>query len=78
VAFQPASLTAPSGQVTVDLTNQDLFWHSFTMNRPAVNLDVPVGGERRVTFSAEPGSYEFYCRVPGHRQAGMVGALRVG
>jgi uncharacterized cupredoxin-like copper-binding protein len=77
-AFQPASLTAPSGQVTVDLTNQDLFWHSFTMDRPAVNLDVPVGGERRVTFSAEPGSYEFYCRVPGHRQAGMVGTLRVG
>ena len=78
VAFQPASLTAPSGQVTVDLTNQDLFWHSFTMDRPAVNLDVPVGGERRITFSAEPGSYEFYCRVPGHRQAGMVGTLRVG
>jgi uncharacterized cupredoxin-like copper-binding protein len=78
VAFQPASLTAPSGQVTVDLTNQDLFWHSFTMDRPAVNLDVPVGGERRLTFSAGPGSYAFYCRVPGHRQAGMVGTLRVG
>jgi plastocyanin len=42
------------------------------------HLDVPVGGERRITFSAEPGSYEFYCRVPGHRQAGMVGTLRVG
>jgi hypothetical protein len=42
------------------------------------HLDVPVGGERRITFSAEPGSYEFYRWVPGHRQAGMVGTLRVG
>jgi plastocyanin len=77
-AFQPATLTAPSGQVTVSLTNHDLFWHSFTIDQPAVNLDVPVGGARRVTFTLPPGSYQFYCRVPGHRQAGMVGTLRVG
>jgi plastocyanin len=77
-AFHPATLTSPSGQVTVDLTNRDLFWHSFTIDRPAVNVDVPVGGARRVTFTVPPGTYQFYCRVPGHRQAGMIGTLRVG
>ncbi len=77
-AFQPAALAAPSGQVTVSLTNRDLFWHSFTIGRPAVNVDVPVGGARRVSFTVPPGSYQFYCRVPGHRQAGMVGTLTVG
>ena len=77
-AFQPATLTVASGQGTVHLTNRDLFWHSFTIDQPAVNVDVPVGGTRRVSFNVPPGSYQFYCRVPGHRQAGMVGTLRVG
>jgi uncharacterized cupredoxin-like copper-binding protein len=77
-AFHPATLSVPSGQVTVHLTNHDLFWHSFTIDQPAVNLDVPVGGARRVTLTVPPGTYQFYCRVPGHRQAGMVGTLRVG
>jgi len=30
-----------------------------------------------VTFSAEPGTYEFKCRIPGHPEAGMVGTLTV-
>jgi plastocyanin len=77
-AFHPATLTVPSGQVTVDLTNRDLFWHSFTIDRLAVNVGVPVGGARQVTVTVPPGTYQFYCRVPGHRQAGMVGTLRVG
>jgi uncharacterized cupredoxin-like copper-binding protein len=77
-AFHPATLTAPGGRVTVELTNHDLFWHSFTVDQPALNVDVPVGGVRRFTFTVPQGSYQFYCRVPGHRQAGMVGTLRVG
>jgi plastocyanin len=76
-AFQPGTLTTPSRQVTVHLTNRDLFWHSFTIDRPAVNVDVPVGGTRQVTFTVAPGTYQFYCRVPGHKEAGMVGTLVV-
>jgi plastocyanin len=77
-AFHPTALVASGGQVTVHLTNRDLFWHSFTIDHPAVNLDVPVGGARQVSFTLPPGTYRFYCRVPGHRQAGMEGTLRVG
>jgi plastocyanin len=77
-AFHPAALTAPGSRVTVTLRNHDLFWHSFTIDRLGVSVDVPVGGTRQVTLTAPPGSYQFYCRVPGHRQAGMVGTLRVG
>lgn len=76
-AFHPGNLTAANGQVSLLLSNRDLFWHTFTIDRPAVNVDVPVGGARRVTFSLPPGSYQFYCRIPGHRQAGMVGTLTV-
>jgi plastocyanin len=76
-SFRPATVHVASGQVTIELTNHDLFWHSFTIDQPAVNIDVPVGGTRRVSFTVPPGSYQFYCRVPGHRQAGMVGTLTI-
>ncbi len=77
-AFHPATLAAPGGRVTVAVANHDLFWHSFTIDGAAVSVDVPVGGAGRVGFSLPPGSYQFYCRVPGHRQAGMEGTLTVG
>jgi plastocyanin len=38
---------------------------------------VPVGGERQVSFTAPPGTYEFYCSVPTHASIGMRGTLIV-
>ena len=36
-----------------------------------------VGGSRSVTVKLKAGTYTFYCSVPGHRQAGMEGTLKV-
>jgi len=76
-AFSATSLSASPGRVTVSLANHDLFWHTFTIERLGVNLDVPVGGSRSVTFTAAPGTYTFICRIPGHAAAGMRGTLTV-
>jgi plastocyanin len=76
-AFLQKDLRASTGPITVAVSNHDLFWHTFTIDALHVNVDVPIGADRRVTFSAPPGRYEFYCRVPGHRAAGMKGFLTV-
>jgi plastocyanin len=76
-AFLQTTLQGQGGSITVAVSNHDLFWHTFTIDALHVNADVPIGANRRVTFNAPPGRYEFYCRVPGHRAAGMKGILTV-
>jgi uncharacterized cupredoxin-like copper-binding protein len=29
------------------------------------------------SFEAQPGTFTFYCSIPGHREAGMEGELKV-
>jgi plastocyanin len=76
-AYSTTSLAAPSGQVTVALTNHDPFWHTFTIDQLHVDLEAPLGGTREVSFTAPPGSYRFYCRVPARAAAGMRGILTI-
>jgi plastocyanin len=77
VQFSSTSLRAPAGQVSVYISNDDLFWHTFTIKQLGVSTPVPVKGHRRVTFTATRGKYEFYCAIPGHAAAGMKGTLNV-
>jgi plastocyanin len=73
--FSATTLTAKGGTVTVDFTNNDLFWHTFTVPALGVDIRVPVKGSRQVSFNAPPGTYEFFCAIPGHKQIGMKGTL---
>ena len=78
VAFVPRSFAEPSGEVTVAVSNRDLFWHTFTIDALKVDIRAPVGRVRSATFEAKPGTYTYYCRIPGHATLGMRGTLRVG
>ena len=78
VAFVPKSFEVPSGKVTLAVRNRDLFWHTFTIDALKVDVRAPVGRLRTVTFEAKPGTYTYYCRIPGHATLGMRGTLRVG
>jgi uncharacterized cupredoxin-like copper-binding protein len=35
------------------------------------------GGSKTLVVHLKPGTYTFYCSVPGHRAAGMQGTLTV-
>jgi uncharacterized cupredoxin-like copper-binding protein len=77
VAFVPDSLRATGGEVTVAVRNRDLFWHTFTIDALGVDVTAPVGRLRLATFEAQPGTYSFSCRIPGHAALGMRGTLTV-
>lgn len=77
VAFSENEITVRAGEVRIGLENKDLFWHTFTVEELGVDLRVPVGADLSISFDAPPGEYEFFCDIPGHPEAGMVGTLVV-
>jgi plastocyanin len=79
--YDTASLTAKSGTITIDFTNAAPLEHNLTIasSSGAVQAATPTfqGGSKTISLSLKPGTYTFYCTVPGHRAAGMEGKLTV-
>jgi plastocyanin len=63
------------GTYTFHVTNQGPSSHNLTVNGPGVNTQATPtfasGGRENLTVTLKAGSYELYCSVPGHKQAGM-------
>lgn len=60
--FHPPSFDADAGSVSVAVTNNDSFRHTFTIDELGVDLELPPNTTQRVSFTVEPGTYRFYCR----------------
>jgi plastocyanin len=79
--FDKTSLTAKAGKVTIDFANMSSIGHNMTVESSAGKVEgaTPTfeGGSKSVTLNLKPGTYKFFCSVPGHRQAGMEGTLTV-
>ena len=66
--------------MTIDFANASPIEHDVAIAQgSAVAGQTPVftGGSKTLTLTLKPGTYTFYCTVPGHRQAGMEGTLTV-
>lgn len=79
IAFTQKELTIPANtDVTLHVVNQGAAVHNFTIDNPAITSgDVQPGASTDVTLNLPPGTYQYYCSIPGHREAGMVGTLTV-
>jgi plastocyanin len=77
--FTQTKLTAKAGKVTIDFTNKSKIPHGVVITGNGVNAKTSVvtGGKSSATATLKPGTYTFYCPVPGHRAAGMQGTLTV-
>lgn len=79
IYFVPEEIRAPAGDLRVTLREEGVAAHSFVIDALDFKLAV-TGGDEEDTgeVTLEPGTYEYYCDVPGHRAQGMVGSLVVG
>jgi plastocyanin len=78
--FLAPSATATSGKVTLRMVNKSATPHDIAITGGGVNEVGPIvsnGGVSTVSTTLPPGTYTFYCSVPGHRAAGMQGTVTV-
>jgi uncharacterized cupredoxin-like copper-binding protein len=77
--FGQVEIRAKVGEtVALRLDNADSVPHSFDIDAFNIHAPMPVGNPGLALFKASTaGSYTFYCSMPGHREAGMVGTLIV-
>jgi plastocyanin len=80
LAFNTTKLTAKAGKVTIAMANPSTFMHGMAISGNGVKKVGPIvgnGGTSSVSVTLKPGTYTFYCPVPGHEAGGMKGTLTV-
>ena len=78
-AFAESNLLIRDDEVLgLFVINKDPIGHSFDIDSLDVHLQLPPNSTTAVAIEpTRPGNLEFFCGVPGHREAGMVGTITV-
>jgi plastocyanin len=73
--------TVEHGDYTFDLTNAGKSMHNLAIKGPGIagkqTPTIDPGGKARLEVRLQPGTYELYSTVPGHKQLGMEVKLNV-
>jgi len=81
LAFSPNTISVKTGLVKFDVLIAAA-GHTFSMHEAntlmqSLSLDAAGATDSTVAFFPEPGTYHFYCAVPGHEAQGMKGVINV-
>jgi plastocyanin len=84
LAYTAKTATATAGPITITMTNASGIAHNVAIQQ-GTGPTGPILGHTPVTpkgtdslkLTLKPGTYTFFCEVPGHRAAGMFGTLTV-
>jgi plastocyanin len=81
LSYDQTALTAPAGTVTVNFDNPAALSHDVVIaddsGKVLGKTDLIAQSSTSTSVDLQPGTYTFYCDVPGHREAGMEGTLTV-
>jgi len=78
--YDTTELSAKAGKITIDFKNPSAIPHNVVIEQNGKELagfEPVASGEESESADLKPGTYTFYCSVPGHREAGMEGTLTV-
>lgn len=80
--YNTSTLNVKAGKITIVFTNDSPLPHDVTVQKGTSGATIAATpifdhGTKSITMTLAPGKYTYYCSVPGHRQAGMVGTLTV-
>jgi plastocyanin len=81
-ALDPSDLTLSAGTYSFDGINDGAIAHGLAIEGEGVKAGTPdisyaSGTSQSFEIELAPGTYEIYCPVPGHKQAGMTGTITV-
>jgi plastocyanin len=83
LSYTTRKATATPGPVTITMKNMSSTMHNIAVQTGtsgpvlAAGPIVVNGGSDTIHVTLKPGSYTFFCQVPGHRAGGMFGTLTV-
>ena len=81
LAYTTDTASAKAGADTINFTNVQSIPHDVAIEddggETVAQTEVISEGSDSVKAKLEPGSYTFFCTIPGHREAGMEGTLTV-
>lgn len=77
-AFDQTAISIPAGiATTITLTNGGTIEHDFKVDALNFMVHTTPGETLSGTLTAAAGTYDFYCSIAGHKEAGMVGIMTV-
>lgn len=81
LAYTTTEAEAKAGKVEIEFNNPQSLTHDVAIEdssgKEIGKTELIADGTDSTTVNLKPGTYTFYCSVPGHREAGMEGTLTV-
>ncbi len=81
LAYTTDTASAKAGEVTINFTNVEAIPHDVAIEdeggETIAQTDTVSEDSASTKAKLEPGTYTFFCTIPGHREAGMEGTLTV-
>ncbi|CAB4333581.1 unannotated protein [freshwater metagenome] len=75
--YVETTATATPGPVELEMPNESGVPHNIVIENAGIETPVIKNGVAKAKGTLKAGTFVYFCAVPGHRQAGMVGKLTV-